>query len=63
MQCDQVFSGEITTSGFRNYYIRAKITTVPYFFHIFPKNVGERGENQTFFPEKNFSGEPPLKLR
>jgi RecQ family ATP-dependent DNA helicase len=36
MQCDQVFSGEITTSGFRNYYIPAKITTVPYFSIFFP---------------------------
>jgi hypothetical protein len=65
-QCDQVFSGEITTSGFRNYYIRAKITTVPYFsnfsrfFHIFPENVGEGGGEdakkifrRTFFPENH----------
>ena len=40
IQCDQVFSGEITTSGFINYYIRSKITTVPYSSIFFPKKWG-----------------------
>ena len=62
-QCDQVLSGEITTSGFRYYYIRAKITTVPYFsnfsifFPYFPQKCWR--ENKNFLRSKIFSGEPP----
>ena len=34
-QCDQVFSGQITTSGFKNYYFRSKITTSGFKITIF----------------------------
>ena len=58
VQCDQVFSGEITTSSFINYYIRSKITTVPYFphFSIFPKMLasGGGGGGEHFFVHQNF---------
>ena len=58
-QCDQVFSGEITTSGFKNYYFRAKITTVPYFSNL---TSGGGGGAKNVFRTANFSGDPPLKL-
>ena len=54
-QCDQVFSGEITTSGFINYYIRVKITTVPYFsnFSIFFPYFPQKSWREKIFSENH----------
>jgi hypothetical protein len=52
VQCDQVFSGEITTSGFINYYIRSKINTHFFVHQNFPENHLLNYGSNKIFPDK-----------